>query len=499
MFDIGSVLKNVPNLGTDREQITYLPREQIDSDEKNFYQLSDLEGLADNISVVGLQQPIRVRPTSDGRYTIISGHRRRAAVELLAADDPDRWVEIPCIIDQTKMSPALTQLALIYGNANTRTKTDAELAEEAEQVKDLLYRLKEEDGFQFPGRMRDHVAEIVGASKSKLARLAAIKKGLSADWRSVWEKGELPEAQASVLAAQPSYYQYLAWTFCRSGGKLNVPADTLRYRFEKMEKAATQISCLSCPANTHTCSAKDDRQAAIIQGNYLLCNSGAETAACCKECTFLESCNYACIPCHDLQDKKRKATAARNRDAKAAAKQERQESEAPLLDMMGRAYDRVKTLRKEKSISPQEFLEKSQGRVYNGELGNLDALESGKSKISYRMPGGIWPDEARRLIRTADLLGCSVDYLLGREEPPAPAPTENVPNLGTWQTGDPVEPGLYAAIADLSGDKESLMITWNGEKWEDGPFDYFLSNEKVLCWYKLPNENLLASISESGL
>ena len=498
MFDIGSVLKNVPNLGTDREQITYLPREQIDSDEKNFYQLSDLEGLADNISVVGLQQPIRVRMGQDGRYTIISGHRRRAAVELLAAEDPDRWAEIPCIIDQTKMSPALTQLALIYGNANTRTKTDAELAEEAEQVKDLLYRLKEEEGFQFPGRMRDHVAEIVGASKSKLSRLAAIQKGLSKEWLAEWKAGELPEAQASVLAAQPSYYQYLAWTLCRKNGKLNVTADNLRYRFEKMDAVAEKIKTLPCPESTGMCSAKDGRQGAIMQGEHPPCVFHSD-CVCCKECKFLESCDTVCIPCRDLQSQKKIATAAKNRGAKAAAKQEKKKTEAPLLDMMGRAYDRVKALRKEKSISPQEFLEKSQGRVYNGELGKLDALESGKSKISYRMPGGIWPDEARRLIRTADLLGCSVDYLLGREEPPAPAPAENVPNLGTWQTGDPVEPGLYAAIADLSGDKESLMITWNGEKWEDGPVDYILSNEKVLCWYKLPNENPLASISESGL
>lgn len=490
MFDIGSVLKNVPNLGTDREQITYLPRDQIDSDEKNFYQLSDLEGLADNISVVGLQQPIRVRMGQDGRYTIISGHRRRAAVELLAADDPDRWAEIPCIIDQTQMSPALTQLALIYGNANTRAKTDAELAEEAEQVKDLLYRLKEEEGFQFPGRMRDHVAEIVGASKSKLSRLAAIQKSLSKEWLAAWKAGELTEAQASVLAAQPSYYQYLAWTFCRKNGNLNVTADNLRYRFEKMDAVAEKIKTLPCPESTGMCSAKDGRQSAIMQGEHPLCVFHSD-CACCKECKFLVSCDAVCIPCRDLQSPKKKATAAEKRDAKAAAKQEKKETEAPLLDMMGRAYTRIKALRKKKSISPQEFLEKSQGGVYHGELGKLDALESGKPKISYRMPGGIWPDEARRLIQTADLLGCSVDYLLGREESPAPAPAENVPNLGTWQTGDPIEPGLYAVIADFLGEDDTMMIIWNGENWEDSAFDYLLSGHRVLCWYKLPNENPL--------
>lgn len=486
MFDIGAVLKNVPNLGTDREQITYLPRDQIDSDEKNFYQLSDLEGLADNISVVGLQQPIRVRPSADGRYTIISGHRRRAAIDLLAADDPDRWAEIPCIIAQTQASPALTQLALIYGNANTRTKTDAELAEEAEQVKTLLYQLKEE-GFEFPGRMRDHVAEIVGASKSKLARLAAIQKGLDADWKVSWQLGNLPESSASVLAAQPSYYQYLARVFLYTGEKLTVTAETLEYRFDLMTQAAEQLKGLSCPEGGR-CSAKDGRQSEIIRGNPYSCRMGT---GCCHECPTLETCSMACIPCQALQLQKQEAARVERRNTRTAEAVARHEREAPLLDMMGRAYERVKALRKEKSIPPQEFLEKSQGRVYQGELGKLDALESGKSKISYRMPGGIWPDEARRLIQTADLLGCSVDYLLGREESPAPAPAENVPNLGTWQTGDPIEPGLYAVIADFLGEDDTIMIIWNGENWEDSAFDYLLSGHRVLCWYKLPNENPL--------
>lgn len=123
-------------------------------------------------------------------------------------------------------------------------------------------------------------------------------------------------------------------------------------------------------------------------------------------------------------------------------------------------------------------------------------MEAGKPKISYRMPGGIWPDEARRLIQTAELLGCSVDYLLGREESPAPAPAETVPNLGTWQTGQPVEPGLYTVIADFYGDKEALILTWDGEKWEDGPVDFKLADEKVLCWYKLPNENPVGFLPE---
>ena len=59
---------------------------------------------------------------------------------------------------QDEASPELQQLRLIYANANTRTMTGAELAEQAAQVEKLLYQLKEQ-GYEFPGRMRDHVAQ----------------------------------------------------------------------------------------------------------------------------------------------------------------------------------------------------------------------------------------------------------------------------------------------------------------------------------------------------
>lgn len=53
-FNLADLLKDVSDLGTGREQIEYLPLDLIDSDEKNFYQLSDIEGLADNIAFAGL-------------------------------------------------------------------------------------------------------------------------------------------------------------------------------------------------------------------------------------------------------------------------------------------------------------------------------------------------------------------------------------------------------------------------------------------------------------
>lgn len=150
MFDLADVLKGVPNLGTSKKQLEYIKRELIDPDPNNFYSLTGIEELAANIQLCGLQQPILVRPIDGGRYMVVSGHRRRAAIELLAEDEPEKWEEISCLVERDEASPELQQLRLIYANANTRTMTGAELAEQAAQVEKLLYQLKEQ-GYEFPG------------------------------------------------------------------------------------------------------------------------------------------------------------------------------------------------------------------------------------------------------------------------------------------------------------------------------------------------------------
>ena len=186
-FDLSSLLKDVPCLGTDREQIEYIRLDLLDEDPNNFYQLSEIPELAANIQLCGLQQPIRVRATSSGRYQIVSGHRRRAAVALLAEEEPQKWEEVACIIEQDSASEALQQLRLIYANASTRKMSAAELSRQAEEVEKLFYQLKEE-GYEFPGRMRDHVAQAVNASKSKLARLKVIRENLDESWVDDFEE-----------------------------------------------------------------------------------------------------------------------------------------------------------------------------------------------------------------------------------------------------------------------------------------------------------------------
>ena len=124
-FDLADLLKDVPKLDTapdtEREQIEYIDISLIDSDPGNFYKLTQLEELASNIAVVGLQQPLRVRASEKDpqRVVVVSGHRRQAALKLLIKEGREDLREIPCIRERAAGSAALQELRLIFAKRDT--------------------------------------------------------------------------------------------------------------------------------------------------------------------------------------------------------------------------------------------------------------------------------------------------------------------------------------------------------------------------------------------
>ena len=182
-FDItaafAAAVGNVSDSDTSREAIEYIGLDKLEADPGNFYSLTGLEDLAANIELCGLQQPIRVRPTEDGRYVIVSGHRRWSALKLLRGTEGsgDRWASIPCIVERDEASQELRELRLILANSSTRVLSPAEVSKQAQRVELLLYQLKEQ-GYEFPGRMRDQVAAACQVSAPKLARLKVIRERL---------------------------------------------------------------------------------------------------------------------------------------------------------------------------------------------------------------------------------------------------------------------------------------------------------------------------------
>ncbi len=214
-FVLADLLKDVPKLDTadGREQIEYININQIERDPGNFYKLTQLEELASNIAVVGLQQPIRVRTSEEDpeKVVVVSGHRRLAALKLLIKEGREDLRAVPCIREQVAGSAALQELRLIFANRDTRVISSGEIAKQVERVELLLYQLKEE-GFEFPGRMRDHVAQACRISAPKLARLKVIRENLIPQYMEQFELDKLPEQTAYALARLPGDFQLRIFT-----------------------------------------------------------------------------------------------------------------------------------------------------------------------------------------------------------------------------------------------------------------------------------------------
>ena len=200
-FNLGDYLKADAVSELNTEQIVLIDVDRIDPDPDNFYSLEGIDELAGNIELIGLQQPLRVRPAGE-RFVIVSGHRRRAAILLIRDGGSEQFAQgVPCIVEYGEASPAMRELRLIYANSSTRVMSSAEISKQAERVTELLYQLKEQ-GVDFPGRMREHVAQACQVSESKLARLHAIRKNLIDVYRLSFDAGELTENNAYLLSRE---------------------------------------------------------------------------------------------------------------------------------------------------------------------------------------------------------------------------------------------------------------------------------------------------------
>jgi ParB family chromosome partitioning protein len=415
-FDLTSLLKDVPDLGTGREQIEYIKLDLIDEDPNNFYQLSAIDELAANIELCGLQQPIRVRKQENGRYMIVSGHRRRAAVSLLAQENPEKWAEVPCIIETDEDSPALQQLRLIFANSHTRKMSSAEISRQAEEVEKLFYQLKEE-GYEFPGRMRDHEAQAVNASKSKLARLKVIRENLDESWVDDFESGKLTESQAYELAQMPRAWQ----SILQANWPYSVQS-LFRERIESYHKKCNALQEIDCEHGLTMCE-HVEAMAKKNAHDYQL----TPCTSCCFDCGYLRTCKNCCPEAAG----KKKELRDTEKQAKREADERQAERDRPGAEFAKMVYGRIGQARKQNNVSVKALYE-AQQKFYSATVDDprQRTMESGAGKYSpvTDLPFGfnVTPMVLMKVVAVADTLGCSIDYLLGRTDR-----MEIVPESGT--------------------------------------------------------------------
>lgn len=410
-----------------REQIEYISLDLLDSDERNFYELNGIETLAANIELVGLMDPLRVRPAEGGRFTIVSGHRRRAALQLLADEGKTAFAQVPCIRERGKVSSAMQELRLIYANSDTRKLSPADISRQAERVEELLYKLKDE-GTEFPGRMRDHVAEACKVSKSKLARLKVIREKLIPELRPNWERGELSESVAYAFAQHPPIVQELTIRMLEAApytpDRKYWHENTVKFKAESVVK---ELRPRKGPKGScEYCDASHQRLKRMACGSAW--NDHCSAGKCCHCCPNIGNCGFVCS---HLSGEVAKAKAKRDAELEDKRKQDEK-----IVEPTVRLWKRFGEARAAAGLTFEEYARKAEvfsftriKRVGDFEQGRKITPSSGG--LPYTGGNGLEEWRIRPLIKAADALGVSIDYLLCRTDDPkaTPAPAKQAADL----------------------------------------------------------------------
>ena len=199
-FD-AAITKDMKSAASDSfvDNIKMIEVSEIVPNKENFYEISSLELLADDIEREGLKHNLVVSKDKDSdKYWLKSGHRRFAAIKLLINEKRLTSTKVPCLVDGEK-TKAESKLDLIMLNATQRKYTDAEVMSEYEQLSQTLKELDDE-GKGLGGRMRENIAKILNISNGQVGKLDNIKHNAAPEVKKAVESGKMSISTANEVA-----------------------------------------------------------------------------------------------------------------------------------------------------------------------------------------------------------------------------------------------------------------------------------------------------------
>lgn len=245
----------------------YLNPYDVKESKSNFYSMENIQELADTFLAVGQQQPT-VLARIDGEYKIISGHRRNLANKLLIEQGHDEYKSVRYLYKD--MTEATFELSLLVGNAYNRELTAYEKTEQAARLKKAIMRARKEDGLELPGTLREAIADLLGESKTNIARMDKINASLGEEAKEEFKKGNLGITAAYETSKLPEEEQKEIAAAAAAGGEVRAQEIARRVQERKAgddykdphPESITSLcySCLNyseCNVKTGTCQKCD--------------------------------------------------------------------------------------------------------------------------------------------------------------------------------------------------------------------------------------------------
>lgn len=389
-FDLAALAREQMGSGMAQtvESIREIALDDIDVNEANFYAKSNLDDLAANIELVGLIQPVAVKPGEGGRWTLIDGERRYQAVKLLG------WESIRAVVHRPASS-VMEELMLISANMQQRKMSSADLSQQAERYTECLADLKR-SGVNIPGRLRAAVAEAFGVSESRIAKLAAIRSNLIDELLAKFDLGEINESAAYSLSKLDHACQRVF---------VGRPELCQSWRIEVVALGAKSITAAVCPdVGEPICLAR--RVEVMAESGYVKCHAG-----CCLSCSQLRLCGGGCA---GAKAKAETLTADLDRDrAELAAQREDKAADAQ--------WTRFKALREAAGVTLEEAAMVCDCGIDADDLRNAEEREKGLIDLDDCLTERLTLGSA---LDVAELLDVDVYELAG------------APNPGGWNWRD---------------------------------------------------------------
>jgi ParB family chromosome partitioning protein len=118
-----------------REKVTFICLSEIDDFPDHPFHVKvdeSMQAMVESVKAVGIHTPALVRRKEDGRYELVSGHRRKMACELAGLD------VIPCIVRELTRDEAI--IAMVDANLQRETILPSEKAKSYRMKLDALKR-----------------------------------------------------------------------------------------------------------------------------------------------------------------------------------------------------------------------------------------------------------------------------------------------------------------------------------------------------------------------
>ena len=198
---LNGISKNIEKANTleakNNFKVEYIDINDIKRNEKNFYEIVNVDELAEDIKMNGLNHNLVVRKLENGTYELISGERRYTALNKLVQEGNNFFALVPCKVIEANDIDA--EIILIQANAQTRELTDLEKLEQVKRLTEL-YKTKKANGETIPGRIRNMIANDLNLSATQVSRYESINNNLIPELKEILESGNLTISNASEFS-----------------------------------------------------------------------------------------------------------------------------------------------------------------------------------------------------------------------------------------------------------------------------------------------------------